>query len=331
MPDITLSDEARINDPKLKAMADRVAGVLKAAATKATANLADPGRFPLSAQPTSLERVMRGHLAGVPVAGRDVARRSVLAKIADPAWKKKEFGEVAALNLESPTAVEEQDAVAKLPAISVAGSSAPAAMAAAPAQNRELALRIHRVTCRDDTSEPFKDEIHLGGTSVDETGDTKAVQAFKVRSFNKGDTQTYNPPKRFTFFNVREGGTKFPKSYSIALILVEKDMGDLAGFLDKLADQVREYLKKELIKAGSTKGPIGVIVALVLTYVLGKVFDYLKRLWGDEIFDPKQLRIDLPTATHRFPGGKLDSVERTLVYTGHGGKYEVVYDWALSA
>ncbi len=343
MADITLSDTPQITDPAIRAIAQRVANTVNVAAGKAVASTVEPAKFPLPKEQGSLEHLMRGRFQRLPQAAQAKAKANVMALVKSPmAQRQKQFGDLAGLDLSSTVPVEAQAAAAPLPKAMMlpagtltaragtAAGAAAAAPAAAAAANKELALRIHRVTCRDETSELGKDEIHLGGTSVDETADTKTVSSFKVASFNTGDVKTFSPPRRFTFFNVTEGGAKFPKSYSVVVILVEKDMGDLAEFLDKLADKVRDQLKKELLKAGANKGPIGVIVALALGFVLDKVFDFLKGLWGDEIFAPRTVSISLPSATHRFPGGKLDSPERTLTYSGHGGRYEVVYDWQLS-
>jgi hypothetical protein len=295
----------------------------------------------------SLERLMRARFQRLPDQKQAQAKVRAMALVKAPAAKKQaEFGDLATLDLSSAIPIAAQSAAAPLPkalmlpastfaslarpAVSQPQAAAAGVPAVALAPNKELALRIHQVVCRDETSEIGKDEIHLGGTSVDETMETHTVSSFKVASFHTGGVKKFSPPRRFTFFNVREGGARFPKAYTAVLILVEKDMGDLAGFLDKLADEVRDQLKKELLKAGAQEGPIGVLVALALGIVLDKVFEFLKGLWGDEIFTPQTLPISLSSATHRFRGGKLSSEPRTLTYRGHGGKYEVVYDWVLS-
>jgi hypothetical protein len=52
----------------------------------------------------------------------------------------------------------------------------PAVAAVAPL--KKLRLRLHRVTCEEETNEIGKDEIHLGGTTVDESGDTGKISSF---------------------------------------------------------------------------------------------------------------------------------------------------------
>ncbi|MEV6305755.1 hypothetical protein AB0M02_40500 [Actinoplanes sp. NPDC051861] len=333
MADIIVTDQAKATDPAMKALTDRVATAVNAAATKATANMFEPARYPLPKQATSLEQVLRTGIQKLPAAARPKSKTNVLALVGNKAAWKKQFG---GIDLGSAVAVDEQLAATAEPldlsSLQIAEDDTMSvdAMAAATPVNRELALRIHRVTCKDETSEIGKDEIYLGGTSVDENADTKTVKAFKVDSFSTGKKKVYTPPRQFTFFNVREGGAKFPKTYTVVLVMIEHDMGDLAGFLNKLADAVRDRLRQELVKLG-TKGPIEALIALGLSIVMDKVFGWLKSLWGDEVFNPRTLSVKLPTATHRFPGNSLDSPEGTLRYKGHGGEYEVVYDWQLKA
>jgi hypothetical protein len=37
----------------------------------------------------------------------------------------------------------------------------------------------------------------------------------------------------------------------------------------------------------------------------------------------------LPSRNHRFDNNSTDSGEGTTFFSGHGGKYEVVWDWNL--
>ena len=62
-----------------------------------------------------------------------------------------------------------------------------------------LRLRIHRVQCVAETSGPGSDEIVLGGTTIDATGDTAKLPVFTVsNSFDTGDPPVvYSPPRTF--------------------------------------------------------------------------------------------------------------------------------------
>ncbi|MEN8653348.1 ATP-binding protein [Streptomyces sp. 21So2-11] len=217
----------------------------------------------------------------------------------------------------------------KLPPGTALAEETEAAVSALPELGK-LEFRIHRVKCLDSTSEIGKDEIYLGGTCVDESGDTKKISQFKVRSFDTGNEQVYSPPRQFTFFNLREG-TNYPKSYFVTLVLAEVDWGGFANFLNDLLDKVKAKVIAALTAAiGISGGAIGIIIGTAVGYVVGQVFEYLKKLWGDEIFKPVTLSTIVPSLTSRW-AGKQDSPERTVTYSGYGGKYQVVYDWRMFA
>ncbi|HVF13870.1 MAG TPA: hypothetical protein VM942_04675, partial [Acidimicrobiales bacterium] len=112
----------------------------------------------------------------------------------------------------------------------------PATSSTVPLLNR-LELRIHRVKCVTETNEWGDDEIDLGGTIVDETGDTEKIANFRVSSsFDDGEVKTYAPPRTFATFDLTEG-TLFPKSYYVTLVLAEVDFGGISALLDKLLNK----------------------------------------------------------------------------------------------
>jgi len=205
----------------------------------------------------------------------------------------------------------------------------------------KLELRIHKVKCLDETdgflgSEAGDDEIDLGGTTVDESGDTKKVNPFRVGSdFDDGEQKVYSPPKQFTWFNLTEG-TAFPKSYFVTLVLAEADMGGLPDFLNQLLNWVKAKVTTALTAAlggaiGASGGPVGAIIGAVVGAIAGLVFALFKSIWEDDIFKPATVSVSIPSLTARWPGNKTDSPESVITYTGHGGKYQVTYDWRLFA
>ena len=134
---------------------------------------------------------------------------------------------------------------------------------------RKLELRLHQVKCVEETNELFKDEISLGGTAVDESGDADKISSFRVKSFHTGGVQTYTPPRRLVWFNLTEGPVKFPKSYFVTLVLAEVDGGGFADFVDRLLDKVRDRILaifEDVINAklGTLGGPIGELISKVV-------------------------------------------------------------------
>ena len=201
----------------------------------------------------------------------------------------------------------------------------------------KLALRIHKVRCDDETNPewPGDDEIALGGSTVDETGDAKKVAEFMVGdSFDDGESKAYNPPRTFTAFDLTEGAV-WPKSYFVTLVLAEKDMGGLAGFLDQLLALVKAKVIEAIAGAiggaiGSIAGPLGGLLGAAVGWVVSKIFEWLSAWWSDDVFAPVVASVSLPSAEATFSNGSKDGPQKTAVFKGFGGRYTVTYDWLLS-
>ncbi|HET6857990.1 MAG TPA: hypothetical protein VFH94_12985 [Streptomyces sp.] len=337
----------KITHAKVEAVALRVVKEFQLAADKVAAHHGSPAKFPMPSGKAAAEHLLMSRFGQLSVAQQKSAAERVTADLNSGVARSNRLGDLAKVDLRSPTPVEAQvkslpfpaklkfpsDELRKLPPGSVVAEDADAAASALPELGK-LEFRIHRVKCLDSTSEIGKDEIYLGGTCVDESGDTKKVSQFKVRSFHTGNEQVYSPPRQFTFFNLREG-TNYPKSYFVTLVLAEVDWGGFAEFLNDLLDKVKAKVIAALAAAiggaiGVSGGPIGIIIGTAVGFVVGEVFNYLKKLWGDEIFKPVTLSTVVPSLTSRW-SGKEDSPERTVTYSGYGGKYQVVYDWRMFA
>ena len=228
--------------------------------------------------------------------------------------------------------------------VALAGAGVGAALpgvigATVPRKLTKLEMRIHRVKCVDETgSGPFgnigNDEIDLGGSGVDETGDVHLIPKFRAGSnFDSGEHIDFTPPRSFTTFDLREG-TAFPKSYFVMLVLAEIDNGGLSSFITKLVQKVKEKVRDALIKAagdlvGTSGGPIGILIGIVAGEVVNRVFDFIGRLWGDDVFPPVMTSVSIAALTARWPGGKTDSPQGVATFKWHGGHYRVAYDWRM--
>jgi hypothetical protein len=205
----------------------------------------------------------------------------------------------------------------------------------------KLELRIHKVHCIDETNGQFvekvgNDEIHLGGTAVDQSGKTHKIAPFLVgANFDDGESKTFKPPRRFTTFDLREG-TDFPKSYFVTFVLFEKDGGGAAEFINKLLAKVKERVIAAITAAvggfvGASGGPVGVAIGAAIGFVVGKVFEALKAAIDDDPFPPKTVSLAITAPDHRFKGKKTDSPEFIVRFKGNEGLYEVKYDWRVFA
>ncbi|HMG43636.1 MAG TPA: hypothetical protein VK611_20060 [Acidimicrobiales bacterium] len=346
MADITASVLGDITDPKVRKVLQPIIQQAQLAAEKVAAHHHQPKAFLLPKDPKSLEGILQTRFAELPQQVKSKAANNALASLAQPASARaSRVGELAKINLASAEPIETQMRKIAIPKVKLTTAEllkavhAPAAVAVTSAKAyKQVELRLHRVRCVDETngwfgSEAGSDEIHLAGSEVDESGDTHKIKPFKVASFDDGDVKTYSPPRRFCFFNLGEG-TKYPKSYFVTFVMAEVDMGGLPDFVDKLYNWVKGKVITALTAyiggmIGASGGPIGAIIGVAVGWAVGKVYEIFKSIWEDEVFPPTTARLDVPTATHRFPGGAIDSSESTAVFSGHGGKYELRYDWRL--
>ncbi|HRC55067.1 MAG: hypothetical protein IPI49_14955 [Myxococcales bacterium] len=344
---ITTSENIGINDPKIKAIAKRVLGACILSAQKATMHAVNARSFPMPADRGAMESLLHDRFVSLDSSKRAGAVARVRDHLAaGPAVRAALVGpELAALDLQdSRSMFEHVKAIPMAPTMRLSRDllAAPRALhgpsGLIPLQpSKRLGLRIHKVRCVDETNPEWggDDEIALGGTTVDETGDVTKVAEFGVRNdFDDGEQKVYSPPKEFVWFNLSEG-TAWPKSYFVTLVLAEKDMGGLSDFLNKMLDKVKTEVITALSTAvgaaiGTSGGPIGTIIGSVVGWIVGQVFAWLKAWWSDDVFAPQTVSISLPSANATFSGGAKDSLERTLTYQGFGGTYAVTFDWILS-
>lgn len=346
MSTITHSEVNEPGDEVLRGIAVRIAREAELAMEKVAASHSRPDVFKVTGMPHSVEAMFATRFAQLTPAVQQGASHRALLRMRAPALRRaRRFGDLARVDLTRPLEEQFQRIPSALQASATKAwikdlmpSQLPPAVTPAPSTDK-LELRIHKVKCLDETdgflgSEAGSDEIDVGGTTVDESGETKKVNAFRVGShFDDGDHVTYSPPRQFTWFNLNEG-TAFPKSYFVTLVLAEADMGGLPDFLNKLLDWAKAKVTAALAAAlggaiGASGGPVGAIIGAAVGFVVGLVFDLFKSIWEDDIFKPATLRVNIPSLGARWPGERTDSPEGVVTYTGHGGKYQVTYDWRL--
>jgi hypothetical protein len=369
MADITISQITELQDPKLRAIVNRVFLMTRMAAEKAVAHASEPTNFPIAADPKSFEQIFLSRFKKVAVEKQQAAVLEVMPLVkASVAARTRIYGDLAKVNIHQATSVETQASALPLPAklklppdhlksvtnlhgqIYGPGVIIPAGPAEASSKNgdvstlqattNKLEFRVHKVICVDETNgflgtEAGNDEIGLGCTSIDETGDVQKTSPFTVgNNFDDGEQKVYSPPRQLHWFNLLEGN-KFPKSYFVTMILAEKDMGDLGDYVIDLMNKVKPKVKEELTKAGvaaTESGPIvSLIIAAAVNFVVDKVFQYLAKLIGDDVFKPVTASISVQSLTQRFTGNKTDSPDGVATFKGYGGEYKIVYDWRLYA
>jgi hypothetical protein len=201
-----------------------------------------------------------------------------------------------------------------------------------------IQLRIHKVKCLKETSGEWgDDEIAMGGYMIDDEGQVINVREFYVsKNFNTGETKAYNPPKPFGSFVAKKNGQK--KIVLATIALAEKDQGGFASFLNDLWSKVTlqaTVFAGALYAALNALVPgmvwvflpgvlsgllIGILVAAALTAIFALLASWLK----DDIFKPVSTAFYVPTIN-----APLTTPPAVASFNGHGGRYEVTYDWAV--
>lgn len=250
---ITQSVVTEIADPKLRKLLSRVVREMELSIEKVAANHSKPKDFPLPADPNSTERILAARFNSLSKAVKDrSADRSLNILNAPREARLKRFGDLANVNLKSDEPIGSQVRAMPFPAelkltlaqpTGAATNGAGLNPAAAAPQLTKLEFRLHKVKCLDETGGFFgehagNDEMDLGGSAIDETGDTHNIPKFRVGSnFDDGEQVTFSPPRRFTTFDLTEG-TVFPKSYFVTMVLAEVDQGGLTEFQQSLLAKI---------------------------------------------------------------------------------------------
>lgn len=207
----------------------------------------------------------------------------------------------------------------------------------------KLGLWLTKVKCIDETNPEWwgSDEIALAGVTVDEDGDTKKVgEKYIGGGFDDGDEKNY-PNWRYTHFGLREG-QYWPKTYSVTLLLAEKDHGGLSNALNSVWEKVGEHVKKAIAEAvGGVLTPyLGAVIAKAIGQAVAWIVNALV-LWiidafKDDIFPPFTATVTTPSLSARWhhpngTWGNPSSGIRTARFSGHGGSYQVLYYWKFFA
>lgn len=206
----------------------------------------------------------------------------------------------------------------------------------------KLSFYITTVKCVDETNPEWwgHDEIAIAGVSVDETGDTKKIaERYVGGGFDDGDVKNYWPHWRYETFSLREG-TKWPKGYSMTVILAEKDWGGLSRVLNKVWQRIKDWVKQkieQLITAGLAEyiGPwLAKWLGKIVAWVVDKLVGWIIRAFADDIFPPSYATCTVPSyyARWHYPNGRWGSTtssRRRAHFYGYGGHYYVEYYWKL--
>jgi hypothetical protein len=351
MSEIKVSQVTEIENLELREIAMRVVNTMQLAAEKATAHQAEPATYPISSDPNSFEQLFQSRFQQLRPEQQQAAIAKVMVAIKAPeAERVRVYGDLAKVDLGSEIAVEKQienlslsDSLRFLPS----ETNSPLQLAdevlsrAASGLTHTLELRIHRVKCFEDTDEWGRDEISLGGSTLDESGNTEKISDFEVGKFKRGREVNYSPPRIFTTFDLlKSPGVQYPRSYFATFVLAEIDWGGFGEFLNKLLDKIKEEVIKALTPLATALGTtigamigsgipilgtaIGAAIGAIIGWAVGKIFEWLKSLWRDDIFAPITLRADVLSLNASW-----QSSQGEVQWKDFGGEYHLWYDWSI--
>jgi hypothetical protein len=179
----------------------------------------------------------------------------------------------------------------------------------------------------------------MGAVTADPTGLVERTTIKKFGDFvHDGVVKRFDPPKPLASFPLRNE-LKFPIDYQVVLVLAEKDKGGgLDAQLDKFARQGKDAALATAKSLGATaldKLPevvaSGNVTWETVAAAIGKELLTVeaRKIWRDDVFQPKLETLRVDTKDFRFPHGKLAGPQTKVVFRGHEGVCQVVYSWKL--
>ena len=104
----THSQLGDLEDPKLKKIAQRAARVMTLAASRVAAHHADSRKFPLPAQPDSIETTLAAWFDTMPTDRKAVAAQKAVQQLTTPSVLQDRFGELSKIDLTVSASVSSQ-------------------------------------------------------------------------------------------------------------------------------------------------------------------------------------------------------------------------------
>lgn len=341
------AEGARIDDSKLRVIANDVVNTIELAIEKAIANAEEPNNYPMPQSATALEQKLKANFTQLPARRQRQLAREIMPRVkASAATRRQAHGRLADVNLRLAKPVAEQAlALPVPPELRLTASDvqriAPRAAAAAQSNVSRLELRLHKIECLEKTREFLegKDEMSIVGTRIDATDTKNTTFKIDLGKFKEGEVRALASPVLLSSFNLRDGDI-FPKTFAAALTLTEVDRGTFPQALDTILGAARDLVIKfisgslEDVGGDSSGGNNGLITLAIiaLPFVLEQGLALIKTWYEDEIFNEQTVLVTIPALDGLFPSGKTDSPDDSVTFTrpeGKRGRYRLTYDWRL--
>lgn len=296
------------NQARFNYINDRFKKTVELVMEKVAAHLEDPALYPLPADIHSAEHAIHDLVSAIP----DHRRKKFIDRHHDnihasAAKRNQLYGDLAAINLHSNTAIGEQVKTLTVPddkkitkeaaddmlkifrehnktnqgystGKKTGYSTGKKPLATATPRAAGLANRFSvfadTLTCNKN-SEVGKDEISMAGFAIDAFGGQQDKAAFFVGKFKKGETIPLGANAKLFDLNldVLASGSGFPQTLSLTLFLVEADLIHNQELSDKLVKAalvlwgIFETISIGIIVTGILGGPVTVLMALIAVFI----------------------------------------------------------------
>ena len=348
MSNITVHQTSDITDPQLLAIAQRVLAIFCLSAEKAVCHFSEPAVYPMPAGSGSIEHLLLERFQSLksPIQQKAVANTKALLH-ASSQERAARYQDLANVDPRSRTSIAEQAHLLGIPgALKIPLGHLPNLRSAQPAPTTvrsgtvpslltdRLWLRVLKVECVNQTGDWGEDEIYLSGTAIDSTGNVAPIGPHRVGDFEDGDHIDYPDPWRIAECDLSNMISNESRQFRGTLILFEHDNGNLSEFENRLYEKAKEltqkYLQEAVSAATAEFGPVlSELMGELTAWIVGKLFDWFRSIWEDEVFPPITVECFIPWRDIRFEDHKNHCTPLRLRWKGYGGEYLVWIDFRV--
>jgi phage tail tape-measure protein len=164
--------------------------------------------------------------------------------------------------------------------------------------------------------------------------------------FKKGDVRDFNPAKVIAEFPLGPREGDWPRHARAALLMIEKDEGDIGTVVSAVVDAIDKDLSRALgsaaaglaatvataALAGSAAGSVvplvGSAIGAAVATTSALAFGAISQARKDDLFPPEDVHLKLAAYPQR--PGKIDGSAGTVRFQAKGGNYRADYYWAIA-
>lgn len=361
-------------------LATHLRKALELSMLKVTGSIMEPDNYPMPAENT-LEKLLHDRLVLLNERKRDYASYQFLAKRKHLEYQR-EHPKFVQKNWELLEQMNSPQSMFSIPGFKSEldvfniqrpslqffdthqGSADPAWFSGRPVYD-QLALRIHRIVCLDETNiESNSDTIALSALIAESEivrhrlpdGSINPIaynntfrKNITLIGKNIGDGWEMRPnpyPWNYHIFNIwnPSGADGLPKYRCCTFLLSELDNGGFDEFVEKalkkitqiVVDAVAAYIGKKIGEqagkgfAASAFGSfVGGAIGAISVYLLFEFIELMIDWWKDDVFPPQIADISVPSFQPFLAINGLESELKYCNFHGHGGHYRLEYYWQL--